>query len=64
MNKHQIADSGSRADIKQGVADAAPEGARRELNLDVCEEISEDAYKQNHVYRPGNYMPPRKGRAA
>lgn len=52
----------THAEHDQADADLAPSDSRR--LPDKCEEISEDAYKQNYVYRAWVQASPKEDKAA
>ena len=58
----QKSDSNTNADEEQGLVDS-PLGEVRH-SPDICEEISEDAYKQNSVYRSWTNISPEQDKAA
>jgi hypothetical protein len=59
---HQQADSITHTDSGQGIADSPPDNVRH--LPEKCEEISEDAYKQNYVYRAWTNIPPKQDKGA
>lgn len=58
----QTADSRPPTEKERNLADSAPPQSRRAL--DICEEITEDAYKQNHIYRPEIDLTPTRRKSA
>jgi hypothetical protein len=59
---HQKADSNTQTDNEQGLVDPLS-GDIKHLP-DECEEISEDAYKQNFVYQSCTNISPKPEKAA
>ena len=58
----QQSDSNTNANKEQGLVDSPLDEVRH--SPDICEEISEDAYKQNSVYRSWANVYPEEDNAA
>ncbi len=58
----QKSDSNTHTDKEQGLVDSRPGDVR--YSPDICEEIPEDAYKQNSVYQSWTIISPKEDKVA